>query len=132
MIIPSRQSTSEGGAQQTVPISSIVDALEERELDGVRRLSRFEAVAEILDCDVRVTNRLAVAGEVLRRAVVGCGCVGEGAGGEVFHLYESTKIVKVWLTAMFSAGLGETMRAEIMLAVEGILPMTMVFVSCCF
>jgi hypothetical protein len=33
---------------------------------------------------------------------------------------------------MFSAGLGETMMAEIMLAVEGILPMTMVFVSCCF
>jgi hypothetical protein len=35
-----------------------------------------------------------------------------------------TEIVKVVLAAMFSAGLGETTMAEIMLAVEGILPIT--------
>ena len=35
-----------------------------------------------------------------------------------------TEIAKVVLAAMFSAGLGETMIAEIMLDVEGILPIT--------
>lgn len=35
-----------------------------------------------------------------------------------------TWMVKSLFAAMFSAGLGETMMAEIMLDVEGILPMT--------
>jgi hypothetical protein len=32
--------------------------------------------------------------------------------------------VKSWFAAIFSAGLGETMMAEIILDVDGILPMT--------
>lgn len=44
-----------------------------------------------------------------------------------------TEMVKVVLAAMFSAGLGEVMIAEIMLDVEGILPMTVYLVrSDCF
>ena len=86
-IVASWQTAGDTGAQQTVAVTSVVDAFEERELLWVGRRGCREVVAKTLDGDVRVADDFAVAGEVLRRAVVGGRGVGEGAGLEVLHLH---------------------------------------------
>jgi hypothetical protein len=79
-IIARWQTTGHSSTEQSIPIPGIIDALEERELDWVRRCAGLEAVPEVLNGDVRVSDYLAVAGEILRCRVVCSGGVGEGAG----------------------------------------------------
>jgi hypothetical protein len=86
-IIARWQATCHSSTEQSIPIPGIIDSLEERELDWVRRCAGLEAIPKVLNGDVRVSDYLAVAGEILRCRVVCSGGVGEGAGCQAFHLY---------------------------------------------
>ena len=86
-VVASWKTARDSCAQQTVSVACVVDAFEERKLLWVGRRGRREVVAKRLDGDVRVADDFAVTGEVLRRAIVGGRCVGEGSGLQVLHLY---------------------------------------------
>jgi len=85
-IITSRQTTSDCCAQQPISVPSIVDTLEEDKFCWVRCSGGSETVAKILHGQVGMSDDLALCVEVLRCGVVGCCCVGEGAGLEAGEL----------------------------------------------
>jgi hypothetical protein len=85
-IVSCWQSTCDRSTEQTIPIPSIVDALEEHERDWVRGRAGLQTVTKILDRDVCMADDLSVAGKVLGGRVVGGGGVGEGTRCQTFHL----------------------------------------------
>lgn len=80
----SGEATSNSCGEPTLPITSVVDTLEELEDSWVGWGGLAEGV-EGLDCDVSVTNDNAAL-ELLGRGVVGGGWVGERASNEVGNL----------------------------------------------
>ena len=82
---PRREAAFDGGGKTTLPITGVVDTLEEGEFGGVRRCGGREVLAERLDGDVDVADDLATL-ERLRSRVV-CGVrVGERPGLQLGYL----------------------------------------------
>lgn len=77
-IVALRQTPSNGGAQQSLPIASIVDSLEECKRCWVRGRAWRKRVSHVLNCDVRVPNDLAIL-ECLWCGVVCARSIGEGS-----------------------------------------------------
>lgn len=73
-------------AQQSVAISSIVDALEENEGYWVGRCGWSKRVSQVLDCEMSVADDLSIR-KILWRRIVGGLRVGEGACFETFSLH---------------------------------------------
>lgn len=83
----SGQPVINGCSEQAVAIAGVIDALEKGKLGRVERVGRRHGAAHVLDDDVGVADDVAAAVEVLRRGVVGCLRVGEGAGFQVGCLH---------------------------------------------
>lgn len=85
-IVASGQATLDVGRQQTVAVALVVDALEEDELSGVKRLGRVGITAGVLDSDMSVADDVTVPIDILRSGIVGVVRVGKGTRREVDHL----------------------------------------------
>ena len=92
-VVAGGQATRDVGGQQAIAVAVVVDALEEGKLGGVQGPRRVEGSAGVLDGDVRVSNDLAVAVQVLGSRVISRGSVGEGAALEVEHLDLDLKVL---------------------------------------
>lgn len=90
-ITPSRQASFHSSRKTSLPVTHIIDPLEEYELGCVRRGGRRKNVAESLDGDVDVADNLAAL-ECLRSGVI-CGLgIGERAGLEIGYLYVDVEV----------------------------------------
>ena len=81
-IVPSWEAAGNGSTEETLSIASVVDSFEKCKLGSIKSLCRVQAVSQVLDCDVRVSDNLAVL-QGLRRSVVCRISIGEGTGNEV-------------------------------------------------
>ena len=80
------QAAGHVGGEKALSVASIVDALEENELGGVKGLGGVVGSAGILDGDVSMANDSAGAIEVLRSRVIGAGRVGERTQNHVGNI----------------------------------------------
>ena len=85
-VVASGQPAGDGGRDETLAVSGVVDTLEESELGRIQRCGRAQRVSEVLDGDVGVTDNLAIL-EILRSRVVGARGVGEVAQDHVGHVH---------------------------------------------
>jgi len=75
-VVACRETTSDGGGEETLSVTCVVDALEESELGGVEGAGWVQRAAEILDSDVSVADNDSIF-EELWCSVVGCIGVGK-------------------------------------------------------
>ena len=85
------QAPVDGGTQPALPISSVIDALEENDLARILSLLSCEVVTKRLDGNVSVSNDLAII-KLLRGGIVSVVRVSERSSGEVVDLQVNIKV----------------------------------------
>ena len=112
-VVAGGQATGDGGGQETIAVTGVVDTFEEDELGSVWGGVGGEGASEILNSDVSVTNNLTVTVDLLGRRVVGVVRVGEGTGIKVRVLNVDVEVL-VLIDIVIVSGAEENTRDHVL------------------